>query len=72
MFNSYGAMVNPVRHPHVKVDLAKKFMDYLVSEQRRRLITDFKVNGEQLFYVNNESMSETCACTTLYFRTGTR
>ncbi len=54
MFNPYGViMVNPAKHPHVKVDLAKKFMDYLVSEQGRRLITNFKVNGEQLFYVSN-------------------
>jgi tungstate transport system substrate-binding protein len=54
LFNPYGViMVNPARHAHVKVDLAKKFMDYLVSEQGRRLITGFKVNGEQLFYVAN-------------------
>ena len=54
LFNPYGViMVNPARHAHVKVDLAKKFMDYLVSEQVRRLITGFKVNGEQLFYVAN-------------------
>lgn len=54
LFNPYGViMVNPAKQPHVKVDLAKKFMDYLVSEQGRRLITGFKVNGEQLFYVAN-------------------
>jgi tungstate transport system substrate-binding protein len=54
LFNPYGViMVNPARHPHVKADLARKFMDYLVSEQGRRLITSFKVNGEQLFYVAN-------------------
>jgi tungstate transport system substrate-binding protein len=54
LFNPYGViMVNPARHAHVKIDLAKKFMDYLVSEQARRLITGFKVNGEQLFYVAN-------------------
>ncbi|MGK2905177.1 MAG: substrate-binding domain-containing protein [Desulfuromonadales bacterium] len=54
LFNPYGViMVNPAKHPHVKVDLAKKFMAYLVSEQGRRLITGFKVNGEQLFYVAN-------------------
>ncbi len=52
LFNPYGViMVNPARHPHVKVDLAKKFIDYLTSEQGRQLITGFKVNGKQLFYV---------------------
>jgi len=54
LFNPYGViMVNPAKQPHVKVGLAKEFMDYLVSEQGRRLITGFKVNGEQLFYVAN-------------------
>ena len=52
LFNPYGViMVNPAKHPHIKVDLAKKFMDYLVSEQGRKLISGFRVNGEQLFYV---------------------
>lgn len=43
--------VNPTRQPQIKLDLAKRFMDYLVSEQGRSLITDYKVDGEQLFYV---------------------
>lgn len=52
LFNPYGViMVNPQRHPHVKVELAKKFIDYLVSKQGRELITGFRKGGEQLFYV---------------------
>lgn len=52
LFNPYGViMVNPAKHPHVKVDLAKKFIDFLVSEQGRTLINGFRANGEQLFYV---------------------
>ncbi len=52
LFNPYGViMVNPQKHPHVKVALAKKFLDYLTSPQARRLITGFRANGEQLFYV---------------------
>lgn len=52
LFNPYGViMVNPAKHPHVQADLAKKFLDFLVSEQSRQLITSFKVSGEQLFYV---------------------
>lgn len=52
LFNPYGAiMVNPTKHAHVKVDLAKKFLDYLVSDQARQLITGFRKGGEQLFYV---------------------
>jgi len=52
LFNPYGViMVNPAKHPHVKVDLVKKFEDFLTSEQGRALITGFRANGEQLFYV---------------------
>jgi len=52
MFNPYGViMVNPAKHPHVKVDLAGKFMDFLTSKEGRTLITGYKRGGEQLFYV---------------------
>jgi tungstate transport system substrate-binding protein len=52
LFNPYGViMVNPAKHPHVKVALAKKFIDFLTSKQGQSLITGFQVNGEQLFYV---------------------
>jgi len=52
LFNPYGViMVNPARHPHVKVDLAKKFIAYLTSPEGRKIITGFRVGGEQLFYV---------------------
>ncbi len=52
LFNPYGViMVNPQRHPHVQVDLARKFLDYLTSDQAKSLITGFHKAGEQLFYV---------------------
>jgi tungstate transport system substrate-binding protein len=52
LFNPYGViMVNPKKHSHVKVDLGKRFMDYLTSDQAKKLITGFKRGGEQLFYV---------------------
>jgi tungstate transport system substrate-binding protein len=51
MFNPYGAiMVNPQRHPHVKVDLSRRFLDYLTSAEARTLINGFRKGGEQLFY----------------------
>ena len=46
-------MVNPERHPHVKVDMAKKFLDYLTSSQARQLISGFRKGGKQLFYVTD-------------------
>lgn len=52
LFNPYGViMVNPQKHPHVKVKLAEKFLDYLTSPQAKSLITAYRRGGEQLFYV---------------------
>ncbi|WP_303720684.1 substrate-binding domain-containing protein [Malonomonas rubra] len=52
LFNPYGAiMVNPVKHPHVKVELAKKFLNFLVSDEAKKLITGFRKGGKQLFYI---------------------
>lgn len=52
LFNPYGAiMVNPAKHGHVKTELAKKFLDFLVSAEARQLITGFRKGGKQLFYV---------------------
>jgi len=52
LFNPYGViMVNPAKHSHVQVDLARKFLDYLTSDQAKQLITGFRKGGKQLFYV---------------------
>ncbi len=52
IYNPYGViMVNPARHPHVKADLAGKFLDYLTSQKARTLISAFRKGGEQLFNV---------------------
>jgi len=54
LFNPYGViMVNPAKHSHVKVVLARKFLDYLTSDQAKQLITGFRKGGKQLFYVTN-------------------
>ncbi len=51
MFNPYGViMVNPARHPHVKQDLARKFLDFVTSESGQNLINGFLIAEEQLFY----------------------
>ena len=52
LFNPYGViMINPAKHPHVKVELAKNFIDFLTSDQAKALITGYRRGGEQLFYV---------------------
>jgi tungstate transport system substrate-binding protein len=43
-------VVNPERHPHVKVKLAEAFVDFLLSDEGQKLISGFTVNGQQLFF----------------------
>ena len=51
LLNPYHViLVNPERHPHVKRDLAKAYVDFIQGEKGQRLIANFKVGGEQLFY----------------------
>lgn len=53
LFNQYGVIVvNPVRHPHTKVDLAQQFSDWLVSPVGQKTISDYRIGGEQLFFPN--------------------
>jgi len=53
MFNQYGViLVNPQKHPTVKKDLGQQFIDYLISPEGQKDISNYKVNGEQLFYPN--------------------
>jgi tungstate transport system substrate-binding protein len=49
--NPYGAMiVNPERHPHVKIEAARKLMDYLTSKEGQQRIGAFRVDGRALFH----------------------
>ena len=53
LFNQYGVMlVNPQKHPTVKVELGQRFIDWLISPDGQRAIAGYKINGEQLFYPN--------------------
>jgi tungstate transport system substrate-binding protein len=53
LFNQYGVMlVNPAKHPAVKKELGQTFIDWLVSPEGQKVIADYKINGEQLFYPN--------------------
>ena len=53
MFNQYGVMlVNPAKHPNVKKELGQQFIDYLISPEGQKDISNYKINGEQLFYPN--------------------
>ena len=51
LFNPYGIiLVNPDRHPHVKVAQAQSFIDWLLSDTGKAAIASFRVEGEQLFF----------------------
>ena len=53
LFNQYGVMlVNPAKHPHVKKELGKTFVDWLISPEGQQAIADYKIGGEQLFFPN--------------------
>ncbi len=50
LFNPYHVIiVNPVKHPHVKVKLARKYIDFIRGDIGQEIIREFKTDGETLF-----------------------
>jgi tungstate transport system substrate-binding protein len=50
LFNPYEIiLVNSARHSHVNVPAANAFFDWLMSEEGRAAIADYRINGEQVF-----------------------
>lgn len=55
LFNQYGVMaVNPAKHPHAKRKLAQRFIDWVTSPAGQKVIGDYKIDGQQLFFPNAE------------------
>ena len=53
LFNQYGVMlVNPQRHPHVKVAEGQAFIDWILSAEGQAAVAGYRINGEQLFFPN--------------------
>ncbi len=53
LFNQYGViLVNPAKHPHVKVKDAQAFIDWLIGPDGQKAIGEYKINGEVLFFPN--------------------
>jgi len=51
MFNPYGVMlVNPAKHPHVKVAEGRAFIDWLVSREGQDTIAGYRIGGEPVFF----------------------
>lgn len=50
LFNPYHVIIiNPKKHPHVKIKLAKKYIDFIRGGIGQKIIRDFKKDGEILF-----------------------
>lgn len=53
LFNQYGVMlVNPDKHPQVKVKEGQAFIDWLLSTKGQQTIASYQINGKQLFFPN--------------------
>ena len=53
LFNQYGVMlVNPEKHPQVKVEEARAFVEWVISPEGQHDIAGYKIKGEQLFFPN--------------------
>jgi tungstate transport system substrate-binding protein len=51
LFNQYGViLVNPQKHPHVKQALGQAFIDWLISPEGQKIIAEYKIGGQQLFF----------------------
>jgi tungstate transport system substrate-binding protein len=58
LFNQYGViLVNPTRHPNVKVKEGQAFIDWLVSSEGQAAIASYKIGGQQLFFPNARPQS---------------
>lgn len=58
MFNQYGIiLVNKEKHPNVKADLGQQFVDWVISDEGQKVIADYKIDGQQLFFPNAKAGS---------------
>ncbi|MEM8753323.1 MAG: substrate-binding domain-containing protein, partial [Pseudomonadota bacterium] len=59
LFNQYGVIaVNPERHPHVNHRGAEDLIDWLLGPEGQAAIAAFRVEGEQLFFPNAETLMD--------------
>lgn len=53
LFNQYGViLVNPEKHPSVKVEAGQAFVDWLIGAEGQAAIAGFQLEGQQLFFPN--------------------
>ncbi|HSR62890.1 MAG TPA: substrate-binding domain-containing protein [Gammaproteobacteria bacterium] len=50
LYNPYHIMiVNPDKHPHTKINLARKYMQFITGEKGQQIISDYRINGKRAF-----------------------
>jgi tungstate transport system substrate-binding protein len=55
LFNQYGViLVNPQKHPNVKVADGQAFIDWLISPEGQAAIAGYKIGGAQAFFPNHD------------------
>lgn len=51
LYNPYGIIpINPKKYSHVKFKLADQFAKWLVSPKAQAIITNYKIEGQRVFY----------------------
>ena len=51
LFNPYHViLLNDERHPHIKSSLARQYADFIRGAEGQKIIADFKIGDQQLFY----------------------
>ena len=54
LFNQYGIiLVNNKIYNNLNIEAAKKYIDWITSEEAKKLINNYRVNGKQLFFFNH-------------------
>ncbi len=54
LFNQYGIiLVNNKINKKLNIKDAQKYINWIISDEAKMLINNYKVNGEQLFFFNN-------------------
>ncbi len=53
LYNQYGViLINPEKHEHVKAKAGQKFIDWLTGNNGQQAISEYKLEGKQLFFPN--------------------
>ncbi len=65
LLNPYGIMaINPERHPHVNLKMAKAFIYFLISPEGQKIVGEFRKGGEALFKPLFGKCTDTTGCPT--------